>query len=142
MKTTLFVFSVFLVAIGIVVYQNKNLFINGDKLTQVSVFNSPSTYKGRLPCADCQGIDATITLFGDTTYNQQYIYINKGIVSDEKGTWSVIKGLTGKPNATGYQLTSTDGTKSYYVLQGNKLSPLDADLNEIPAPYNAPLIKQ
>ncbi len=142
MKATLFVFSVFLVAIGIVVYQNKHLFINSDNLTQVSVFNSPSTYIGRLPCADCPGIDATLTLFGDTSYTQQYVYINKGTIFDEKGIWTVIKGTPGKPNATGYQLTSTDGTKSYYILQGRQLSPLDSDLNEIPAPYNAPLIKQ
>jgi uncharacterized lipoprotein NlpE involved in copper resistance len=36
------------------------------------------TYKGTLPCADCEGIETTITLNNDSTYSRTDKYLGKG----------------------------------------------------------------
>lgn len=39
---------------------------------------APATYAGTLPCADCQGIVTTLTLWPDTVYRLREVYEGKG----------------------------------------------------------------
>jgi len=43
------------------------------------------TYRGTLPCADCEGIETCVTLFEDGSYARQTSYLGKGAepVTDE-----------------------------------------------------------
>ena len=43
------------------------------------------TYRGTLPCADCEGIETSVTLFEDGSYARQTSYLGKGAepVTDE-----------------------------------------------------------
>lgn len=101
-----------------------------------------AVYKGTLPCADCPGIDATIALYTDGTYRQTYIYQERHVTSEEKGTWSQLVGKN-YPMESIYQMSPFGAnTKTYYLVSKNSLTPLDAEMNTIPAPYNTPLVKQ
>ena len=85
------------------------------------------TYKGELPCADCDKIEVTLKL-GDNDYNltSEYFKNNKSTLKDEaKGayTW----------NAEGTIIT-LEGVKdapSKYMVQENQLKQLDMDGKEI-----------
>lgn len=99
-------------------------------------------YKGTIPCVDCPGIEDTITLLSNHTYIDQYVYQERNTTNTTKGSWSIIKNDK-FPNAIIYKLLSEDGqTTSYYILEENKIRPLDSEFNELPPPYNAVLVKQ
>ncbi len=54
-----------------------------------NVFDWSGTYHGTLPCADCAGIDMTITLNQDGTYELTQSYLDKeGIQRTSKGPFS------------------------------------------------------
>lgn len=49
------------------------------------------TYKGVLPCADCEGIETTVTLRSDGTYSSQSRYLDENgptIAEEGRFTWS------------------------------------------------------
>lgn len=104
-------------------------------------FFSQTIYKGTLPCADCPGIEATLTFFNNGTYSQIYLYEERNTSFEEKGTWLKIpwKKDTKK---TVYQLTSSTGVKTYYLISDDAIISLDSGMNELPPPYNAPLRAQ
>ncbi|MCL5073567.1 MAG: copper resistance protein NlpE [Actinobacteria bacterium] len=106
------------------------------------IYHPNITYKGITPCADCPGIEETITFYNNKTYADKNVYQERNTSYTNKGTWEIIKGTRLNPDATIYQLTSTNGKKNYYILDGNKIRPLDPELNEFPSPYNTPLTKQ
>jgi copper homeostasis protein (lipoprotein) len=49
----------------------------------------PVTYTGRLPCADCPGIQLTVTLFPDSTFRLRQVYQDRPEVFHNLGRWSV-----------------------------------------------------
>ena len=90
------------------------------------------TYKGVLPCADCPGIDVTLTLNENGTYVRESKYQGEkaaGTTPDkEEGsfTWS----------SDGQKITLnnvTDGNNQYFVGE-NLLYTLDANGNKIEGP--------
>ncbi|OOE82349.1 hypothetical protein BZG25_00400 [Salinivibrio sp. ML198] len=65
------------------------------------------TYQGVVPCADCEGIDTTLTLNPDNTYSLTKTYLGKeGEALKESGTFKwdetgsvvILEGLTDSPN--------------------------------------------
>lgn len=65
------------------------------------------TYQGVVPCADCEGIDTTLTLNQDNTYVLSKTYLGKdGEAFKEEGSFSwdqtggvvILEGLTDSPN--------------------------------------------
>jgi uncharacterized lipoprotein NlpE involved in copper resistance len=78
------------------------------------------TYEGTLPAADCPGIQTTLTLNPDGTYDLHMKYIDRDSEFDEKGAFSVKENL----------LTLTqldDGSEEYYKVEENRLRMLDAE---------------
>ena len=78
------------------------------------------TYEGTLPAADCPGIQKTLTLNTDGTYELHMKYIDRDAEFDEKGVFSVKENL----------LTLTqldDGSEEYYKVEENRLRMLDAE---------------
>ena len=65
------------------------------------------TYKGNLPCADCEGIETEITLNKDLTFVKRSHYLGKdNMVFEEKGSFSwnssgniiTLSGIKNAPN--------------------------------------------
>jgi len=112
------------------------------------------TYKGKLPCADCEGLDTTLRLYAkgkfDTTYafyvrTQTYVGTPKGDVTySDRGDWAVLRGDATDENATVYQLKPDDekGSESYLRQDdGNELVMLDREQRPIDSTENLTLSK-
>lgn len=65
------------------------------------------TYTGLLPCADCEGIQTTLSLDDDKTYTLEQVYVGKdgeklkeeGTFSwDKSGTIVTLEGISNSPN--------------------------------------------
>lgn len=93
-------------------------------------------YAGTIPCADCPGIDETITFYTDKTYVDENVYQERDTSYINKGIWSL--------NGTTYQLTNSESkNSSYYQVQGDKIVPLDPDTKKpISSPLNISLTKK
>jgi hypothetical protein len=75
MKTFLILLAVFVIGIvGLFAYPHPLFFT---KLLNFSQANTATFYKGTLPSADCPGIDVTLTLWENGTYDQIYRYRGK-----------------------------------------------------------------
>lgn len=96
---------------------------------------APSAYEGILPCADCPGLDTTITFYPDQTYTMKLIYQERNDNKPffEKGTWKMTTGMKDSPNATIYQITPTKSTSSQYylVLDKTHIQQLDMQKEKI-----------
>lgn len=85
------------------------------------------TYKGTVPCADCEGIETTISIGTDSNYTLTLSYLGKkeAAVVEKKGTFSwndagsiiLLSGLSDGP--------------SQYLVGENKLIQLDLAGNRI-----------
>jgi putative hemolysin len=101
------------------------------------------TWQGTTPCADCSGIVTTLTLyqkepnnFIDAVYRLQLKYIDRGSFTNY-GSWTVLRGRPGDPNATVYQLDPDKPGKQYYLrVDDNTLQQLDGDMKPIDSKLN------
>ena len=107
--------------------------LSSDTLISVSVVDNSmnsldwqGTYSGTVPCADCAGIETSLTLKGDNSFSLKTNYIGKpGSASEEKGNFSwnnegntiSLSGITNKPNQ--------------YFVGENKIIQLDLSGNRI-----------
>lgn len=82
------------------------------------------TYTGQLPCADCEGIKASLELKTDKTFvlTDEYQGKKKPVANTTKGKWEV----------SGNMLTLQPGMK--YKVEENKLRQLDMNGNAITGP--------
>jgi len=83
------------------------------------------TYKGVLPCADCEGMETTIELKTDSTYSRIIKYLGKkenGFTASGKWTW-----INGSVISLG---SIKEGPNQYFVAEG-KLIQLDMSGNRI-----------
>ena len=107
-------------------------------------------YCGMLPCADCQGIDTTLTLYAkspqefvNTSYLLQQTY--RGTRDGdrtfaERGTWKLLKASAADPNATILQLRSDRGEIQNFVrISNDELKLLDRERRDIASPFNLSL---
>lgn len=115
--------------------QNEVVEIDGDSLLNVdSAFADEhtaensldywGTYKGVLPCADCEGIEAEIVLTRDGTYTIKYTYLGKKSEPYvEKGDYRI------KGNYA--TLEESNGNITKYFVSENYIKQLDADGKEV-----------
>lgn len=87
------------------------------------------SFEGTLPCADCPGIDSTLTLEADGTYSLHDAYRESdGASNDVTGTWTVEeagKRIRLDPNSKQEQ------DRLYEVVSHDELRMLDIDGNPI-----------
>lgn len=89
-----------------------------DSHTSENALDWNGTYKGTLPCADCEGIKSTITLNQDLTYTAKNEYLGKkdgAFESKGNFTWS----------ADGRKIILDNSDKNSYFVGENKLTLLD-----------------
>lgn len=72
------------------------------------------TYKGVVPCADCEGIETSITINADSTYSIDTKYLGKGEgkINNIKGNWKWTDGSTIELEGI------KDGPSKYFVAEG------------------------
>ena len=85
------------------------------------------TYKGVLPCADCEGIETELELNTDKTYELKETYLGKG---DGKAFESKGSFQFDANNTSVIKLDKTGDNRKYFVAEGY-LKALDMEGNEI-----------
>ncbi len=87
------------------------------------------TYVGTLPCADCEGIETTVTLKENGEYESEMTYLGKGAdnVFKDSGTYTWEEDGN---RITTRSLDATDQENKYFVSE-NMIKALDSDGNEI-----------
>lgn len=85
------------------------------------------TYKGVLPCADCEGIETELELNADKTYELKETYLGKG---DGKAFESKGSFQFDANNTSVIKLDKTGDNRKYFVAEGY-LKALDMEGNEI-----------
>lgn len=85
------------------------------------------TYKGVLPCADCEGIETELELNADKTYELKETYLGKGDgkAFESKGSFQFDANKTSV-----IELDKTGDNRKYFVAEGY-LKALDMEGNEI-----------
>jgi copper homeostasis protein (lipoprotein) len=90
-----------------------------DHHTSQMALDWAGTYKGTLPCADCEGIETTITINRDHTFTMEEQYLGKKDKSYQTAgrfEWS----------SSGGNITLDDGNrKQQYQVGENRLTHLD-----------------
>jgi heat shock protein HslJ len=102
-----------------------------------AAWSPPASYTGRIPCADCTGIDATVTFNADQTYAQRYVYVGTRTPSTfvETGTWKL------DTSTKTFTLTPSDGRAHAYRLGTNRITMLGANGGPIASKLNFTLAK-
>lgn len=123
--------------------------------TAIAQNSALGVFTGTLPCADCEGIETTITLKennkkNERTYSLKEVYIGQG--SDKSfettGKWTIIKGTPLDPNAIVYQLAvenddpEDSDVVNYLVVNNNTLELIDDEMNEFDSKLNYSLNKK
>ena len=86
----------------------------------------PGTYTGTVPCADCEGIETTIVLRDDGTYERELLYLGKSSAPKRDSgefSWNDAGSIV--------TLLSDDGKKQMYQVGENQLFHLDRAGNRI-----------
>lgn len=89
------------------------------------------SFRGVIPCADCEGIETSLFLEKDGTWvmNEHYQGVDKEPSSFASyGTWARTAGKL--------VLTDSEGQKSWYRVKGDNLEMLDDSGNAIESPLN------
>jgi putative hemolysin len=101
-------------------------------------------FQGTTPCADCSGIITTLTLytkapydFTEAIYKLQLKYIDRGSYTSY-GSWFVLRGRPGDPDATVYELhpDKSSGKQYYLRVNDDTLQQLDAEMKPIDSKLN------
>lgn len=101
--------------------------------------NIYGTYEGTLPCADCEGIQTTLTLDADKSFKLEEAYLGEDdspFVTE--GAWAVDNAgkITLEPS------DDSDESRYYEVVSENELRMLDRTGNKIESELNYSLIKK
>ncbi len=92
--------------------------------------NTTTVYAGTLPCADCEGIETTITLHTDHTFEQQSVYKTNRPGEKEfadSGTWMNHDGGI-------IHLKNKSSAGTMYIKTDSTLVQLDGDGKRIEGP--------
>ena len=117
--------------------------------------NSVLVFEGTLPCADCNGIETTLTLYHNKIKNQStyklrevYLYQNNDKTFDTYGNWNALKGTQQDPNAIVYQLAVQNEDPedpdviNYLVVDKNTLMLIDDEMKEFETKASYTLTKK
>lgn len=98
-----------------------NASIESNKFGTVTEARLLGTYRGNLPCTDCDAIATVLTLGSNRTYTLEYVYVGKSPEAFSKtGTWALEDGEL-----------SLDGLDYKYKVESSRLRQLDLSGNEI-----------
>jgi len=100
-----------------------------------NTLNYEGNYKGILPCADCEGIETTISLNENSTYTIRTTYLGKGNkIFEQKGTFSW--------NKSGNIVTfdNIENAPNQYEVAKNTLTQLDMSGKKITGSHTADYI--
>ena len=108
------------------------------------------TYSGKLPCADCSGVQTSIAFYAEDSarspvgyYVRTSAYLGKPTVFIDAGKLLLQRGTPADPKHTIYTLKSnTSDHLESYLLQGDTLAPMGEDGKPIQAPFNLSLKRQ
>ncbi len=112
-------------------------------LTQL---DGPSSWTGDIPCADCDGVRTSLTLFPNGTYRSQGAYLGAAADGDtifsDFGRWILSDGRTrvqlrGSADVPGQFAVDPDGALQMLDPEGN---PIDSKLNYRLAPVAQPIV--
>jgi copper homeostasis protein (lipoprotein) len=137
-KSTWFILGVVILVVGIFAYQQFSA-PQGDVTLAV--------YKGSLPCADCEKITTTLTLYQDAETQEPSKYVleqnfvggKTGKPLVKKGNWAMQQGFPDHPDATVIALNHDQPkTRQLYAWQvnANELNLLNQDHGKITKPLN------
>lgn len=117
--------------------------------------NSVTVYEGILPCADCEGIRTTLTLFQNNlkkryTYmlQEKYLGQDNDKTFETTGNWSALKGTQQDPNAIVFQLAVQNDDPedsdviNYLVVDKNTIKLIDEEMNEFESKLNYTLSRK
>jgi len=99
--------------------------------TQIEEFKSmQQSWRGVLPCADCEGIETSLFLEKDGSWvmNQRYLGAKEPSTFASYGRWA--------RTADKLTLTDSDGEKIYFRAKGDALEMLDTEGNPIESTLN------
>lgn len=92
------------------------------------MLENAAEFEGTLPCADCPGIIATLTLYPNQTYKLDMVYIDRDSSFTSKGGWKY------DTNPPRYILINDK--QQYQILNDDTLEALDPDGNPIESKLN------
>ena len=104
-------------------------------------------YRGVLPCADCPGIDTTLSLLANSPSHTRYVlkssYLERNNTFTETGTWTIVHGTPDNPDATVYQLKPKNGGQptNFLRVSDNEILQLDSERRRIDSKLNFSLKK-
>ncbi len=153
MQSKLIIFGVFLaVVLGLYYFLTSTKPIVTKPIPVPASQNLSTTFSGKFPCADCPGLDITITFNRSNPNATSGTYIEKDLYEQRNnnqpqttvGQWMLETGTPATPSAQVYVLNpSANGQPTYYqVIDENTLQLLDSDKNAVNSPFNSQLTKQ
>jgi copper homeostasis protein (lipoprotein) len=116
-----------------------------DSATPKSPMQLVARYRGVLPCADCPGIDTTLSLLANspddlahTRYVLKSNYQERNNTFTETGTWTIVRGTPDNPDATVYQLKPKNGGQptNFLRVSDNEILQLDSEHRRIDSKLN------
>ena len=140
MKNIIYIFFILVFTACSGNLKNKNS--SSGNQVQLPENNSVTVYEGVLPCADCNGIQTTLTLYQNKLKNQYsyklhevYLGQNNDKTFDTYGKWIALKGTQEDPTAIVYQLSvqnedpEDSDVINYLVVSKNEIKMIDDEMN-------------
>lgn len=150
-----FIYFIFILALTACSANIKNKNGSSNNQVQLPDNNSVTVFEGTLPCADCNGIKTTLTLFQNKLKNQYtyrlhevYLGQNNDKTFDTYGKWIALKGTQEDPKAIVYQLSvqnedpEDSDVINYLVVNNNTVKLIDDEMNELESKANYTLIRK
>jgi len=104
--------------------------------TAIKSMSPLGSWQGSTPCADCSGIDTTLTMYGrnaDTDsgiYKMSMTYIGRNTTNVIYGRWVLLRGTPSNSNGYIYRLDpNRSGGQFYLHADDSSLQLLDGHLN-------------
>src|SRR5690606_3554603 len=124
MRFVVYICVLFLLGLLIIigcVNTRTNASIENNKLGKVTERRLVGTYRGNLPCTECDAIATSLTLANDKAYTLEYIYVGKSAEPFSKtGTWELKDGEL-----------NLEGLDYKYKVEPDQLRQLDLSGKEI-----------
>lgn len=89
-----------------------------------SFWNCWGIYQGTIPAADCPGIDVTLEINKDNTFQSKFVYQERNITFEDQGLYTI--------NDSILITIGENADTVYYKITDNSLKMLDQYKNEIP----------
>lgn len=121
--------SLFVITFLLLSCNNSNQADNNTIQTQPSGTNFSGTFSGLIPCADCPGIELTVSFKPDSSYTESMIYQERNSFFKDTGRWA----LDNKILTVQYNKVQSD-PRYFLIKSDTTVAWLDADKKEIDGP--------